>query len=222
MKKILLDQCHSTQEILKEHVQSLDSFFPILVSTKKQTNGYGRRGNQWIFTEKSIAMSCTIKLNRTPSLTPLEISCLVLSFFKDIHQKDIALKWPNDLLSLSGIKMGGIILSTFKDFALLGIGINLKSSPKIDSYPTASLNISTNTDNISTELYEYILSNRISPDETIKRWNQSCIHLDQRVSFNHKNYLFKGIDKLGLALLLNEEEKIIKVSSGEVSLIFPH
>jgi len=221
MKKIFLDQCHSTQEILKEHVQSLDSFSPILVSTKKQTNGYGRRGNQWIFTEKSIAMSCTIKLNKTPSLTPLEISCLVLSFFKEIYQKEIALKWPNDLLNSNGIKMGGIILSTFKDFALLGIGINLKSSPQISSYPTASLNISTDTDHISTELYKYILSNRISPDQTIKRWNQNCIHLNQRVSFNEEDYLFKGIDKLGLALLKNQE-KTIKISSGEVSLIFPH
>jgi len=221
MKKIFLDQCHSTQETLKEHVQSLNSFQPILVSTKKQTNGYGRRGNQWVFTPKSLAMSCSIQLNETPSLTPLEISCSVSSFFKTTYKKDIALKWPNDLLNPTGIKMGGIILSTYKDFALLGIGINLESSPEVRSYPTAALDLSVDTNILSMQIYEYILSNRMSPTQTIEQWNKNCIHLNEKVSFNSRDYIFKGIDKLGLALLRDGDE-IIKASSGEVSLILPH
>lgn len=52
----------------------------------------------------------------------------------------VGLKWPNDLM-LNGAKAGGVLLEADAQggWMILGLGVNLLSSPQSLTYPTASL-----------------------------------------------------------------------------------
>jgi BirA family biotin operon repressor/biotin-[acetyl-CoA-carboxylase] ligase len=52
----------------------------------------------------------------------------------------IRIKPPNDLM-LNGGKLAGFLLETSNtwDFQVLGIGLNVRSAPVIDNYPTAAI-----------------------------------------------------------------------------------
>jgi len=56
-------------------------------------------------------------------------------------KKPAIIKSPNDLY-LDGEKLGGFLLETSNgwDFQVLGIGINVRSAPQIEGYPTVALN----------------------------------------------------------------------------------
>ncbi|HNW19526.1 MAG TPA: biotin--[acetyl-CoA-carboxylase] ligase, partial [Sphingorhabdus lacus] len=49
------------------------------------------------------------------------------------------IKWPNDVLSADGAKLCGILLERTGDAVIVGIGINLTSSPEIPGRATSNL-----------------------------------------------------------------------------------
>ena len=77
-----------------------------------------------------------------------KINCLLVKkLLKNYYKKNITIKKPNDLL-INKKKISGIlqeIVSIFnKKFLIIGIGINIIKSPKIDNYPTTNLEELTN------------------------------------------------------------------------------
>ena len=71
MKVINLKKCPSTQAYLTNLITKFPEFIsePTLVTTEKQTSGFGRKGNDWEFYSGSLAMSFSSKkrLLRTPN-----------------------------------------------------------------------------------------------------------------------------------------------------------
>ena len=55
-------------------------------------------------------------------------------------EQTVRIKPPNDLI-LGGGKLAGFLLETSNtwDFQVLGIGLNVRSAPVIDGYPTAAV-----------------------------------------------------------------------------------
>jgi BirA family biotin operon repressor/biotin-[acetyl-CoA-carboxylase] ligase len=72
---------------------------------------------------------------------------LVKKLLTNYYKKNITLKKPNDLLiqkkKISGILQEKISIMNNK-FLIVGIGMNIKKSPKIKNYLTTSLNEITN------------------------------------------------------------------------------
>jgi biotin-(acetyl-CoA carboxylase) ligase len=140
-KKIFFEQASST------NTQLLDSSYPVgsSICTPKQISGHGRRGRDWIDTEKSFAGSWKL-YDSTTLLEPglLQIvagTCVknsILSLAKDAKGKEILIKWPNDLLvfdSSEWKKVCGILVesrTSGKNMSVvLGIGINLSGTESI-------------------------------------------------------------------------------------------
>lgn len=208
----------STQIYLKENLERLKlNENDILISCSEQTGGIGRRGNTWDTYPNSLAMSFTLKPTDTISLTPIEIGLITISFFKNKFHKELFLKWPNDILTSRGKKCGGILCQYIDDTTIIvGLGVNLgKLNHNLDNhnYPHGLDNVDPNLElkpldqeQISKELYLYILENRYTDASKIKTaFNEHCSHMNKDVFIyeDEKDYIgaFRGIGDNGEALV---------------------
>ena len=113
----------------------------------EQRSGRGRKNKKWISKEGDL--TCSFLLSSETTVNKLGQVNLwfinkVFTVLKKLNPElNIKIKWPNDIY-LDEKKLGGIlvettILSEKVNYFLFGIGINLVSSPKNQSYPTTSL-----------------------------------------------------------------------------------
>ena len=116
-----------------------------VVSADVQTKGKGQRGNKWISKKGNLFISIFFKVNNELSLK--KITTINLSILKKIISSQILgkiyIKLPNDILiykkKVSGI-LQEIMYKNNNKYLIVGIGINVISSPNIRNYPTTYLN----------------------------------------------------------------------------------
>lgn len=209
-----LDSSPSTQAHLKSLLEQNTAIEDILVSTSLQTEGVGRSGNTWKPTENALAFSFTLKPNEVKTLTSLELGVLICDFLETLGQK-VCLKWPNDLLTSDLKKCGGILCQLISpDLMIVGIGLNWGEGTVEDGdsfkFPAGSIfpgkDISkSEQESIPSDIFNYILSNRIDASELPSRWEKSCMHLNKKIKIvdgkNESTGTFVGIGKIGEALL---------------------
>lgn len=205
IKQIHLKQCDSTQDILKEQLTS-DPVEGILVSTDQQTKGRGRGNNSWVDLPGSLCFSLSLKANPTTSMSALEISLLIVDFFK-VKGIDLQLKWPNDLWTSRKTKCGGVLLQGSKDIYLAGIGLNLYSD--IPDYGGIYQEKNFDKEALSEEISRFILSQRIQDKKELQtRWLKACGHLNAKVQIlegeNSSEGIFRGVGEHGEAILETE------------------
>ena len=121
-----------------------------MVISDTQTMGRGQYGKKWISHKGNLFVSFFYELkNINLSISRLtKFNCLLVKkLLTNYYKKKIIIKNPNDLL-IQKKKISGIlqeIVSIFnKKFLIIGIGINIIKSPKIDNYPTTNLEELTN------------------------------------------------------------------------------
>jgi len=120
----------------------------LIVCAKVQTQGRGRRGRLWVSPPGNLYMSLLLRPRcQAASAAQLGfVAALAMAEALDAAAPGLAVgcKWPNDLLA-RGRKIAGILLETemragdLPEFVVIGIGVNLASSPRDVAYPTTSL-----------------------------------------------------------------------------------
>ena len=144
-KKFKFKKVKSTNSTAIRIIKSSNIKFGMVVSDT-QTMGRGQYGKRWISHSGNLFVSFFHELRNInlsiPRLT--EINCLLVKkLLKNYYKKNIIFKKPNDLL-IQKKKISGILQETISifdnKFLIIGIGINIKKSPKIINYPTTSLN----------------------------------------------------------------------------------
>jgi len=211
MKHIHLDSVDSTQNELKKHLEMFPEMTEVLISTEKQLSGRGRENKKWLVLDGALAFSFLLAPNTEITLSTLEIGLLISDFFESEYQSPLMLKWPNDLMTIEKIKCGGILTSLIGNQLLVGVGINLFQSnndPRTEYAYQYALNSQLKDDfkkTLPAAIYAYLLKNRLSPEEVIKRWNEKCCHLNMRVEILDRESLqsgvFNGIGARGEALI---------------------
>tara|TARA_Y100000816_G_C25968185_1_gene505232 strand:- start:197 stop:712 length:516 start_codon:yes stop_codon:yes gene_type:complete len=162
LKKYFLKSATSTNDVaIKKIKQGLKSG---IIVANKQTRGRGRYGNKWIYMKNNLFMSVFFNLSSSMNLRKLTItSCKIVkkSLFKILNIK-ITIKKPNDLL-INNKKVCGILQETLfyerNKFAIIGIGVNIHTSPNIYNYPTTYLNFFTKKKINKTKVFEEIKKN---------------------------------------------------------------
>ena len=143
LKKFNFNKVKSTNKTAIRLIRSgIDSG---LVSANIQTKGKGQRGNKWISKKGNLFISIFFKINSELSLK--KITFINLSILKKIISSQIVgniyIKLPNDILidkkKVSGI-LQEIMYKNNHKYLIIGIGINIISSPNIINYPTTYLN----------------------------------------------------------------------------------
>jgi BirA family transcriptional regulator, biotin operon repressor / biotin---[acetyl-CoA-carboxylase] ligase len=120
----------------------------LVIRADRQTAGRGRRGRTWVSPTGNLYASILLRPECHPA-TAAQLGFVAALGLADTLSElapaiDLRCKWPNDLLA-NGKKIAGILLETEMtgsdrpDFVVLGIGVNLASSPRDTPYPATSL-----------------------------------------------------------------------------------
>jgi len=120
----------------------------LVVTAARQTAGRGRRGRSWtaplgnLYTSILSRPQCRAAIAaQLGFVTSLGVADAIAELAPAVA---LRCKWPNDLLA-NGKKVCGILLETEMaagdqpDFVIIGIGVNLVSSPRDTLYPATSL-----------------------------------------------------------------------------------
>ena len=206
----------------------------LIVLAEEQTKGKGRRGNFWVSPRGNIYSSIAIN-NNLEVKDYFQYSILTLISVKktieDFGETSIFFKWPNDIF-YKNMKIGGLILEPFlsnnrNKFVIIGLGININSSPKITSYPTTCINKIIKIDNQYVFFERFLLnffSNLnnffIKKNIFFENFKKSLMFLDKKIKIkiDNKKYIngiFCGVNIDG-SLILKEKNKFLNIYSGNI------
>jgi len=109
-----------------------------------QTAGRGTHGRKWVSPPDqglwlSVLLRSQLPFNQCPLLVQMG-ALAAAAAVERWSERPACFKPPNDLM-VGGGKLGGFLLETSstQDFQVLGMGINVRSAPQIEGYPTAAL-----------------------------------------------------------------------------------
>lgn len=133
----------STNNWLKNNLSRIPENEIVWVTADTQTMGRGRHGRPWISTSEEGLWMTYGYWGHGEAETPLSIG-IAEKIVALLNQKGLncTVKPPNDIL-INNKKLCGILCETVwegdKVACIIGIGINVKSSPKNVDQPTTSL-----------------------------------------------------------------------------------
>lgn len=214
-----------------------------IVIAECQTGGKGRLGRKWISPPgRNLYLSIIIRpaipsysAPRITLVTAVALSDTLNSFGADKHR----IKWPNDIL-FNGRKLSGI-LTEMKgdcdsiDFIIIGIGINLNSSPEDYNDDIKDMIISLKditgkeTDRIEflnclllnfEKVYSEFLQGRF-PD-ILERWKFKSSIINQKIKVTDHDNIFTGIVKEITPegyLIVSTDNGICQVNSGDINYL---
>ncbi len=116
---ILVPAVASTQEEARRRFDGI----PVLVTTRRQTEGRGRTGAAWVHADRAVAASLAFRPSWLPDTwtrLPLVAGLAAL----DALPAGPRLAWPNDVI-LGGLKIGGLIAESDGSVVVAGLGLNL-------------------------------------------------------------------------------------------------
>ena len=119
MKVFFFESIYNTQEYALENLKDE----PVFVISYSQEKGRGTSSKKWSNADQSLACSLSIytdELNLNTGLIPLVSGCVFTEVIKD---RNLELKWPNDL-KLNNLKIGGILVEKIQNKIVIGMGVN--------------------------------------------------------------------------------------------------
>ena len=141
LKFITLDQVDSTNAEAKRLVDA-GKMGPLWIRADRQKAGRGRRGRVWVSNTGNLycsglyphsgSVQDAARMSFVAALAVAEC----LEAYIPAHK--LKLKWPNDVL-IEGQKTAGILLEGGEGWFVVGIGINLISSPVDTQFPATHL-----------------------------------------------------------------------------------
>lgn len=130
------------------------------------------------------------------------------------------IKWPNDVL-VDDKKISGILIEYSQNFVIVGIGINIKTCPRIKEYKT------TKTDNyvknIDIKDVLNVLMKKMdkwrSADFALvrERWMNMAIALNKIIQYHGKSVELIGLNEDG-ALVLRDGSRYVLTYGDEISI----
>lgn len=196
-----------------------------IVMAETQTGGRGRYGRIWQSPKGNLYVSFVFESN---PLRDKYLSFLTgLALAESLPEFNVRLKWPNDVL-LDGKKVAGILLETFENKIIVGIGVNLINNPdKNMLYPATNLGGRLSPIALVKRLmiqYEALFN--IFEKKGFKkiraRWLDLSVGVGETISVHLPTEeligTFKGISDEG-ALLLKVGKRVRSITAGDVFLI---
>ncbi len=172
-----------------------------IIIADTQTEGKGRRGNEWQSPTGNLYMTFIVKPDEE-QMKALPFLC-ALAVYEAVKHDDVKLKWPNDIL-FKGKKLGGVLIEREGDAALCGIGINVASAPeggaKLHDYaPDVKPSL------LVRHILQAFTPLYVKPNDWRAAWTEKAAFIGENVTFFHNNSplsgVFRGIDESGLAII---------------------
>ena len=116
----------------------------VVFFAEQQTAGRGTQGRNWVSPpNQGLWFSVLLRSKLAVDQWPVLVRMAALAAAESAEQwidGPVGIKPPNDLV-LGGGKLAGFLLETSNawNFQILGIGMNVRSAPQIEGYPTSAL-----------------------------------------------------------------------------------
>ena len=143
LKKFSYKKVLSTNDIAIKKIKN--GFENGIILADEQKKGRGKYGNKWISIKGNLFTTVFFKINNKIKLEKiLKFNCsLVKKTLRQVLKKNINIKPPNDIM-INKEKVSGILqeIINYKNnkYLIVGIGINIVASPKIDNYKCSHIN----------------------------------------------------------------------------------
>ncbi len=227
------DSVTSTMDLAKELLPKLSHDQNGLILAKNQSRGRGRQGRAWNEAEEGFYGTFTFQSKSFSEkffCLPLVVGLVVSEALANLGCVT-QLKWPNDLLTKSGFKLGGILIEFVKNkdnsAFLIGVGLNILGEPGIEKNAAS---IFTETGRrysapflaslLTIELQKAFMKvqeNGFLPFR--ERWLAKTKGINERLSVHVGTDIvtgiFRGVGELGY-LHLEVDGVIKEISSGEL------
>lgn len=243
MNIIKLNAIESTNTFLKELIltQYVDNF--TVVITDNQTKGKGQVGAVWNSESgKNLTFSVLVKDLMIDSYSVFILNTLVsISIVKALEKfkiANLAIKWPNDILSeqkkIAGILIENIFKGSNEIVSIIGIGLNVNQL-SFDNLPQASSLALLNNKKFDRNLILEEILNQIKfkynelRNGTVKDfWEEYHNYLFKKdvpsVFLNSANLQFmgiiKGVSTIGKLQVLLEDDSISEYDLKEVKMMY--
>ena len=192
-KLVHLNSVNSTMIEAKKYIGDNKN---ICLIADKQTEGIGRRGNKWVSPKGNIYISFLFKYSLSIEqhfLLSAVTTNSIVSFLNRHVNENINIKWPNDIM-INNNKIAGIMTEIVEfnhvKYILIGAGVNIKSAPNINKYPTSCLNdyvINIKYEEMLLELirvyfeeYEMIVQKKYN--QILEKFRKKMMYLDSYVN----------------------------------------
>ena len=121
---VVLEECESTMD----EARRLDGSLWGRILSLNQATGRGRRGSKWRTLEGGLACTWVIPFSESEMLSPGLLQTSIGAALSTALGCNC--KWPKDLITESGIKLGGVLVesSTSESAVRVGVGINRESA----------------------------------------------------------------------------------------------
>jgi len=136
-----IETVESTMKEIKKYIGNKN----ICMIADQQTAGIGRRGNTWHSPKGNIYLSFLMNYNlslKDHFIFSAFTANSIIEFLNRYISEEINIKWPNDI-NINGNKIAGIMTEIVKQnnikYIVIGVGINISTSPKISNYQTCCL-----------------------------------------------------------------------------------
>jgi BirA family biotin operon repressor/biotin-[acetyl-CoA-carboxylase] ligase len=243
MQIIKLNATDSTNEYLKQLVNSQIVENYTVIYTENQRNGRGQMGSVWTSQAgKNLTFSLLLfgVLKNVESIYNLNIAVAVaiVEVLKKENIPELKIKWPNDIMSANR-KLGGILIenaikSTTGIHSIVGIGLNVNQQ-NFDSLPQAtSLCLTTgqfyNREELLTKIVDQLNSNvelitKNRSEVLWEKYHQFLYKKDIPSAFaNAKGVKFMGIIKQVIANgqleVIMEDDSLQHFSVKELKMLY--
>ena len=236
-KIINLLQVDSTNNEAQRLLKKKKFLTPLWIVAEEQTNGKGRGEKKWVSNKGNLFASLILPISFNIKNLPI-LSCVAsLATFECIKfftksDSFLKIKWPNDIL-FKDSKLSGILiensLTTDLNYSIIGIGINVNSSPSKMDHPTSSLKSIVGTEidpkpvltQLSISLDKYLSKLECKKiDDLVKEYTLNTWRLNEDVQFlaGKDNYIGK-ISSINhnFEIEININNTIKRFNSGELS-----
>lgn len=227
------DSVSSTMDVSRDLVSKLMPTQSGLVLAKNQSKGRGRQGRPWNEAAEGFygtfcfqSQDFNEKFYCLPLVTGLVVANALENLGCITH-----IKWPNDLLTKSGLKLGGILIEYVKESQtnafLVGIGINILGEPGVEKN-SASLFTETGRKYSAPFIATFLAIDLSAAFLEVQKngflsfrqgWLNRTRGIDENLSVHVGSEIvsgiFKGVSPLGY-LLLEVNGSIREISSGEL------
>ena len=215
------DKIPSTQTYAHNMIAAGDAADHTAIVAESQTAGHGRYRRHWVSHHGNLYVSfiygCARRDSRLSYAVAVAMAETVAAFGAPAQ-----IKWPNDIL-VDGKKIAGVLIEYNARFVVIGIGINIKHSPRVDKYQTAKLNdycdVSRNVvlSTLMKKLDKWMMADFA---DVRVRWMELAAGLSHDVVYRDVAAKLVGIDEKG-ALVLQRGEQYILVYGDEITLQNP-
>jgi len=147
LKKFKYIKVSSTNDVAIKKIKQ--GYKAGIVISDTQSSGRGQYGRKWVSKKGNLFFSIFFIINKRVQISRLVTSLLriIKKILLKYTKSNLNIKKPNDI-TIDKKKICGVLNETLfynnLKFLVVGIGINISSSPNLRNYPTTNLNEITN------------------------------------------------------------------------------